>query len=64
MSDVTDLGPILELAKLKRKDPDKYKEMISDIKDVTRDMVSIAKEITQEQRDEIDKKEKQESGFK
>ena len=55
MSDVTDLGPLIELAKLRKKDKKEYDSLMEQIELVTRDMISISMKLANEQRKKMEK---------
>ena len=55
MSDVTDLGPLIELAKLRRKDKKEYDSLMEQVELVTRDMIGISMKLANEQRKKMEK---------
>ena len=55
MSDVTDLGPLIELAKLRRKDKKEYDSLMEQMELVTRDMIGISMKLANEQRKKMEK---------
>jgi len=55
VSDVTDLGPLIELAKLRRKDKKEYDSLMEQIELVTRDMIGISMKLANEQRKKMEK---------
>jgi len=55
VSDVTDLGPLIELAKLRKKDKKEYDSLMEQIELVTRDMIGISMKLANEQRKKMEK---------
>ena len=54
MSDVTDLGPLIELAKLRKKDKKEYDSLMEQVELVTRDMIGISMKLANEQRKKME----------
>ena len=55
MSDVTDLGPMIELAKLRKKNKKEYDSLMEQVELVTRDMIGISMKLANEQRKKMEK---------
>lgn len=54
MSDVTDLGPMIELAKLRKKNKKEYDSLMEQVELVTRDMIGISMKLANEQRKKME----------
>jgi len=55
VSDVTDLGPMIELAKLRKKNKKEYDSLMEQVELVTRDMIGISMKLANEQRKKMEK---------
>jgi len=54
VSDVTDLGPMIELAKLRKKNKKEYDSLMEQVELVTRDMIGISMKLANEQRKKME----------
>jgi len=58
MGDVTDIGPMIQLAKLRMKDKKEYDKLLNEIVFVTRDMIKISTSLVKEQMEKMEKEGK------
>lgn len=54
MSDVTDLGPMIALAKLRMKNKKEYDELMKEVRLVTKDMIEISVSLMKEQKENLE----------